>query len=64
MHKNLKRRKVQNYNRTKPFCQWITTSFTRKPYYNAITLTWHKTVFIKKTLIFSKTVDKIHIKML
>ena len=30
----------------------------------AITLTWPKTVFTKKTLIFSKTVNEIHIKML
>ena len=30
----------------------------------AITLTWPKTVFAKKSLIFSKTVDEIHIKML
>ena len=30
----------------------------------AITLTWPKTVFTKKTLIFSKTVDETHMKML
>ena len=30
----------------------------------AITLTWPKTVFTKKTLIFSKTVDETQIKML
>ena len=30
----------------------------------AITLTGPKTVFTKKTLIFSKTVDQTHIKML
>ena len=29
----------------------------------AITLTWPKTVLTKKTLIFSKTVDKPHIKV-
>ena len=27
-------------------------------------LTWPKTVFTKKTLIFSKTVNKTHIEML
>ena len=29
-----------------------------------ITLTWPKTVFTKKTLLLSKTVNKTHIKML
>ena len=30
----------------------------------AMTLTWPKTVFTKKALNFSKTVDSTHIKML
>ncbi len=30
----------------------------------AITLAWPKKVFTKKTLIFSKTVEETHIKML
>ena len=36
----------------------------RKNMLFATTFTWPKTVFTKKTLIFSKTVDETHIKML
>ena len=36
----------------------------QKKHFSAITLTWPKTMVTKKTLIFSKTVDETHTKML
>ena len=42
----------------------MTATFFTKTISFAITLTWPKTEFIKKTLFFSKTVHYIQIKML
>ena len=45
---------MQNYNRTKPFCQMNNYQFYRKTISFAITLTWPKKVFMQ---CLSKNID-------